>query len=199
LSFLGSKHKNYYYLHIYGTLLNLTGSYFLNMKWKNRTLSVVILLVLLAGTVGCPMMMGPPGGMVRDIPMKNFTKPFSVVYQIDYDEESFPYITIYYNVPYSGITFLKGGSLYYASFSLNVNIKHEGETIVNKSITEVFQTNDYSKTVSGEKSFFGTFKENISTGKNEILLMLMDKNSDRRYVWKREVLASGASDTLRQD
>lgn len=145
------------------------------------------------------MMMGPPGGMGVDAPMMNFTKPFSVVYKIDYDEDSFPYIILYYNVPYSGITFLKGDSLYKASFRLNVNIKHEGEIIVNKNITEILQMKDYSKTVSPAEAFFGTFKENISTGKNEILLMLMDKNSDRRYVWKREILAPEFADTSGED
>ncbi len=169
------------------------------MKRNNQLTSGAIILVLVVGLVGCPMMMGPPGGMGVDAPMMNFTKPFSVVYKIDYDEDSFPYIILYYNVPYSGITFLKGDSLYKASFRLNVNIKHEGEIIVNKNITEILQMKDYSKTVSPAEAFFGTFKENISTGKNEILLMLMDKNSDRRYVWKREILAPEFADTSGED
>jgi hypothetical protein len=61
------------------------------------------------------------------------------------------------------------------------------------------RTKDYSKTVSSGESFFGTFKENISTGKNEVLLMLLDKNSNRRYVWKREVFVPEIADTVRQD
>jgi hypothetical protein len=172
------------------------------MNRKNRLLTVVITLLYVVVIVGCPMTIGPPRGMrgmIEDIPTKDFRKSFSVVYKIDYDEESFPYITIYYNISYSGLTFLKGDSLYIASFRLNVNIKHEGETIVNKSIIETLKTVDYSKTVARDESFFGTFKENVSTGKNEILLMLMDRNSDRRYVWKREVSVSQVSDTLRQE
>jgi len=164
------------------------------MNRKNRFLTGVIILLLLVGIIGCPMAMGPPSGgmhgMMKDMPMKDFSKSFSVVYQIDYDEEAFPYIRIYYNVPYSGIIFLKEDSLYSASFRLNVNIVYEGETIVNKGITESIIIKNYSKTVSPNESFFGTFKENISTGRNEVSIMLMDKNSDKRYAWKREVSVS---------
>lgn len=152
----------------------------------------------MAGTFGCSMAMGPPGGM-RDTNKPNFLNPFSVVYKIDYDKEAFPYIEIYYNVSYSKLTFLKEDSLYNASFTLNSNIKHEGETIINKSISEDLQISDYSRTISKEESFFGTFKENVSTGKNEVFLFLMDKNSDRRYIWKRKILVPEVSDTLRQD
>ncbi len=169
---------------------------------KNILLLEIIKLVLLGGVLGCPAMIGPPQvmpGMMEDMGRPNFVKSFSVVYQIDYDEESFPYIKIYYNVPYSGITFIKEDSLYKASFRLNFNVIYEGETIVNKSVTEDINTNDYSKTVSPGESFFGTFRENISTGKNQVSIMVMDKNSDRRYVWKREILVPEISDTLRQD
>jgi hypothetical protein len=167
--------------------------------------SEVITIFLLFETFGCAMTMGPPGGTPRTFGMpeemrgQNFIKSFSVVYQIDYDEKSFPYLTIYYNVPYSGIIFLKEDSLYSASFRLDVNITSGGETIVNKVITESIIVKDYPKTVSPNESYFGTFKENISTGRNEVTLMLMDKNSERRYVWKREVFVSGATDTLKQD
>jgi hypothetical protein len=161
--------------------------------------------VLLTGLLGCAVTMGPPNGMPGmmerpgDMSGPNFKKSFSIVYQIDYDAESFPYITIYYNVPYSGIIFLKEDSLYKASFRLNVNITSGDETIANKVITESIIVKDYSKTVSLNESFFGTFKENISTGKNEVSITLMDKNSDRRYVWKREILVPGATDTVKQD
>ena len=174
----------------------------MDMDRKNQKVLTLTVFMLLLLVVGCPMGMGPPsgmGGMGEDIGKPSFMKPFSVVYQIDYDEEAFPYITIYYNFPYSGLTFLKGDSLYNASFTLNFNIENEGETIVNKSMTEALKMVDYSKTVSDGESFFGTFKDNISTGDNQILLMLMDKNSDRRYVWKRKILIPEASDTLRKD
>lgn len=167
---------------------------------KNQILLCLIAFILLLGVLGCPMGVGTPGGMpgmMENMGSPNFMKPFSVVYRINYDKEAFPYITIYYNVPYSGLTFLKGDSLYSASFTLNFNIKNEGETIVNKSITETLNMLYYSKTISEGESFFGTFKENISTGDNQILLMLMDRNSDRRYVWKRQILVSEASDTTR--
>jgi len=157
------------------------------MNRGNILLLVFINVVILLSLLGCSMMVGPPHGMPGDMSKLNFMKPFSVVYQIDYDEEAFPYIRIYYNVPYSGITFLKEDSLYNASFRLNVNITYEGETIVNKGVTEAIIIKNYSKTVSPNESFFGIFKENISTGSNEVSIMLMDKNSDRRYVWKREV------------
>lgn len=159
-----------------------------------------MVFMILLWVVGCPMGMGAPGGMpgmTEDTGRLNFMKPFSVVYRIDYDKEAFPYITIYYNIPYSGLTFLRGDSLYSASFTMNFNIKNEGETIINKSTTETLRMAGYSKTVSERESFFGTFKENISTGDNQVLLMLMDKNSDRRYVWKRNILVPEASDTLR--
>ena len=169
------------------------------MNKKNRLLSSLFLLVTV-GIAGCSAFIAPTPGFHEDMmPRTDFKKSLSVVYNIFYDEESFPYITIYYNVPYSGITFLKADSLFRASFRLNVNIKHEGETIANKNITEVLRTKDYSKTISSEEPFFGTFKENISTGKNEVLLMLMDNNSDRRYVWKREISVPETSDTLRKN
>ncbi len=170
---------------------------------KNLFLRSAIILLSLVGAIGCPMAMGPPSGgmhgMMKDIPMKDFSKSFSVVYQINYDEELFPYIKIYYNVPYSEITFVKEDSLYKASFRLNFNVIYEGETIVNKGITEEIKTKDYSKTVSRAESFFGTFRERVSTGSNQVSIMLMDKNSDRRYVWKRETLVPEISDTLRKD
>jgi len=172
------------------------------MYRKNQIVLGLIILILLFGAFGCPMGIGPPGGMsgmTEDMGRPSFMNSFSVVYQIDYDEEAFPYIEIYYNVPYSGLTFLKGDSLYSASFTLNFNIKNEEETTINKSITEALRIMDYSKTVSKGESFFRTFKENISTGENEVLLMLMDKNSDRRYVWKRKILVPEASDTLKQN
>ncbi len=168
-------------------------------------MSEFVIIVLLAGASGCAMTMGSPGGMPGmtrmpgDMNEPNFKNSFSVVYQIDYDKELFPYLTVYYNVPYSRIIFLKADSLYKASFRLNVNIASGGETIVNKVITESIILKDYSRTVSPNESFFGTFKENISTGSNEVFIMLTDKNSDRRYVWKREVLIPGATDTLKQD
>lgn len=173
------------------------------MKINNHLTSSAIILFLIVGLAGCPVAMGPPSGgmhgMMGDMPMKDFSKSFSVVYKIDYDEESFPYIRIYYNLPYSGITFIKADSLYKASFRLNFNVLSEGETIVNKGITEEIRIKNYSKTVSSKDAFFGTFKEIISTGSNEVSIMVMDKNSNRRYVWKREILVSEASDTLRQD
>jgi hypothetical protein len=174
------------------------------MRKVNLLLPGFIKIVLLAGAVGCAMTMGPPGGMPGNFGMQEDTrerdvrKSFSVVYQIDYDEESFPYLIVYYNVPYSGIIFLKADSLYKASFRLNVNITSGGETTVNKVITGSITSKDYSRTVSPNESFFGTFKENISTGINEVTVMLSDKNSDRRYVWKREVSIPGAADTLKQ-
>jgi hypothetical protein len=171
------------------------------MYRKNKLLSVIVVLVLLTGALGCPMGVGTPSGMgpmMKDANTLNLMKPFSVVYEINYDNEAFPHITIYYNVPYSGLTFEKVDSLYSSSFTLTFNIKHEGETIINKSLSEKLKMTDYSKTTSEGESFFGTFKENISTGKNEILLLLMDKNSDRRYVWKRKILVPEVSDTLRK-
>lgn len=160
------------------------------------------LIVLISGTFGCSMAMGPTGGMqgmMQDTNKPVFLNPFSVVYKIAYDKEAFPYIEIYYNVPYSKLTFLKADSLYHASFTLNSNIKHEGETIINKSVSENLRMSYYPRTISKEESFFGTFKENISTGENEIFLFLMDKNSNRRYIWKRKILVPEVSDTLRQD
>jgi hypothetical protein len=183
----------------------MAGSNIQIMQRLNLLLSEFIIMVLLVGAIGCAMTMGPPNGMPGmmerpgEMSEPNFKKSFSVVYHIDYDEESFPYITIYYNVPYSGIIFLKEDSLYKASFRLNVNITSGDETIVNKVIPESITVKDYSKTVSPNESFFGTFKENISTGKNEVSIMLMDKNSNRRYVWKREVSVPEATDTLKQD
>ncbi len=169
---------------------------------KNILLLEIIKLILLGGVLGCPaMMVGPPqgmSGMMEDMGKPNFVKSFSVVYQINYDEEAFPYITIYYNIPYSGITFLKEDSLYNASFRLNFNVIYEGETILNKGFTEVLKIKDYSETVSRDASFFGTFKENISTGRNKVSIMVMDKNSDRRYVWKREILVPEVSNTQQQ-
>jgi hypothetical protein len=170
------------------------------MIMKNQILLFLIVFILSFLVVGCPMGVGTPGGMpgiMEDMGRINSTKSFSVVYRINYDKEAFPYITIYYNVPYSGLTFLKGDSLYKASFTLNFNINHQGETIVNKSMPETLKMIDYSKTVSEEESFFGTFKESISTGNNQILLMLMDNNSDRRYLWKRTILVPEVSDTTR--
>jgi hypothetical protein len=173
------------------------------MMQLNLFLKIFIIVLLLSGLLGCPMAMGPPSGemheMMKDMPMKDFGKPFSVVYKIDYDEESFPYIKIYYNIPYSGITFIKEDSLYRASFRLNFNVVYEGETTVNKGITENIKTKNYSKTVSSKDAFFGTFSESVSTGSNQVSIMVMDKNSDRRYVWKRKVLIPEISDTLRQD
>ncbi len=170
---------------------------------KNILLLEVIKLILLGGTLGCPaMMVGPEQGMsamMEDMGRPSFVKSFSVVYQIGYDEESFPYIKIYYNIPYSGITFIKADSLYKASFRLNFNVLYEGETIVNKSITEDIKTRDYSKTVSSKDVFFGTFRESISTGSNEVSITVMDKNSERRYVWKREILVPEILDTLRRN
>ena len=169
---------------------------------KNILILEIIKLISLGGALGCPAFIGPPQampGMMENMERPNFVKSFSVVYQIDYDEESLPYIKIYYNIPYSGITFVKEDSLYKASFRLNFSVIYEGETFLNKSITEDIKTKDYSKTVSPEESFFGTFRENISTGSNEVSVMVMDKNSDRRYVWKKEILVGCASDTLRQD
>jgi hypothetical protein len=171
----------------------------------NLLLSKIIKIVSLFGVLGCAMTMGPPGGMPgtfgmqEDERVRDFKKSFSVVYQIDYDEDLVPYLTIYYNVPYSGIIFLKEDSLYKASFRLNVNITSGGETIVNKVTTESIILKDYSRTVSPNESFFGTFKENISTGSDEVFVMLTDKNSDRRYVWKREVSVRGARGTVKQD
>jgi len=166
------------------------------MNKKNRLLTTLFLISLI-GIIGCYAMIAAPDGFREDtMPRTDPKKSMSVVYNISYDEESLPYVTIYYNIAYSGITFLKADSFFKASFRLNVNIKYEGETIVNKNITEVLRTKDYSKTISSEKLFFGTFKETISTGKNEILLMLMDNNSDRKYVWKREVPVPETPETL---
>ncbi|MBN1693832.1 hypothetical protein JW879_00345 [candidate division WOR-3 bacterium] len=170
---------------------------------KNILLLEIIKLILLGGALGCPaMMVGPGQGMspvMEDMARPSFVKSFSVVYQIVYNEESFPYIKIYYNIPYSGITFIKADSLYKASFRLNFNVLYEGETTLNKSITEDIKTKDYSKTVSSKDAFFGTFRESISTGSNEVSITVMDKNSDRRYVWKREILVPEILDTLRRD
>jgi len=167
------------------------------MNKKNRILYPILLISLIVAN-GCSAMIVPPVGFQEDaIPQTNSGKSLSAVYKISYDEKSFPYITIYYNVLYSSITFIKGDSLFSASFRLNINIKHKEETSVNKNITEILRTDDYSKTVSQGISFFGTFKESISPGKNEVLLILMDKNSERRYVWKREVFVAETPDTLR--
>ncbi len=166
---------------------------------------IVIVELFLIGLFGCtmegPVMGGPNSmsGMPEGFGKRDFRSPFSVVYEIDYDEESFPYIKIYYNIPYSGITFLKEDSLYKASFRLNFNVIYEGETIVNKGITENIKTRNYSKTISSKDAFFGTFRENISTGENEVSIMIIDKNSDRRYVWKHEILVPEISDTSGQD
>lgn len=167
---------------------------------KKNLISYPVSLLLLIVTSGCSSMIVPPIGFQEDaIPRTNSEKSLSAVFKISHDEKSQPYIRIYYNIPYSGITFVKNDSVFNASFRLNINIKHEEEKIVNKNITEILRTNDYSKTVSSAESFFGTFKENIYTGKNEVLLMLMDKNSERRYFWKREIFVPEAPDTLRQD
>jgi hypothetical protein len=170
---------------------------------KDIILLEIIKLVIMIAALGCSaMMVGPPQGrpgMMEDMERPNFARSFSVVYQIDYYEGSFPYIEIYYNIPYSGITFIKADTLYKASFRLNFNVLYEGETIVNKGITEEIKTEDYSKTVSSKEAFFGTFRGSISTGSNEVSIMVMDKNSNRRYVWKREILVPEALDTLKRD
>lgn len=169
---------------------------------KNILPLEVLKFILLGGALGCAAMIGPPQvmpGMMEDRGMPNFVKSFSVVYRIAYDEESFPYIEIYYNVPYPKITFIKDNSLYKASFRLNFNVLYEGETFVNKSISENIKTNDYSITISRAESFFGTFRENIPTGSSGVTIIVTDKNSDRKYVWKSEIFVPEISDTLKHD
>ena len=168
------------------------------MNKKNHLL-FCLFLVLLVLTTGCSTMIAPPAGFHEDMPPRiDPKKALSVVYNLSYDELS-PYITIYYNVPYSGITFIKEDSLFSASFKLNINIKAEEETIVNKNTNTTLQTKDYTKTISSGESFFGILNEKLSTGNNKILLILADNNSDRRYVWQREISATEIPDTLRKN
>lgn len=162
-------------------------------------ISLVFLFVILGCHMGGPGFGGAGGpGEMKSKSLRS-SPPFSVVYEGGYDKTNNPFVRLYYNISHSAIIFYKEDSLYKAVFTLDIIGKKGGRVFINKTTTKSITVKDYSKTISSKESIFGTLRENILVGENNLNIVIRDKNSNRVYKWSRKISVPGTVKTNRQD